>query len=699
MDKKIYALLAIIVLITIFNLSLVYFVFQYNQISKPQLSNININIPKIIDNLTPAAQGIGKFTSEEDFKDYLSKAPVELTYRQVDMLAGIEKSNLDFGIQAPTIGLGEATTAPAPALPTRISETNVQVSGIDEPDIVKTDGKEIFYSSPSFYITSKTAEPVPMLQENISSTRAIEKPSITEDSGFIAPMPPLPYKQYGGTKTIKAWPPADLKIDSSIDKQGDLLLKNNILVVLSSNIIYGIDVSNPSSPQQKWSVEFDQRNYLETARFYNDKIYLITRATINMPRPCPYIPLKTNGHELSIACTDIYHPIVNIPANSTYNIIALDPQSGDVKEKTSFVGSADSSVVYMSTNAIYVTYNYPGDTIKYILGFFKENKDIIPIWLIDKLTKLQNYDISDNAKLTEFQNLMEQWLNSASSDDLLKLENEMTNRMSNYANKHNRELEQMSIIKIAIDGLKITATGNVPGSPLNQFSLDEYNNNLRVATTIGRRGGPWMGFFGVNTESVSDVYVLDTNLKITGSVQDLGKSERIYSVRFIEDKGYVVTFRQTDPFYVLDLANPNNPLLKGELKIPGYSSYLHPITKDKIIGIGKEDQNVKISIFDVSKPESPSEIAKYTLNEYWSDVLNTHHAFLLDAQHEIFFMPGNKGGYIFSYQNNELKLTKAISDITARRALYLNDYLYIIGDNEVKVFNEKDWQEINKLAF
>ena len=95
-------------------------------------------------------------------------------------------------------------------------------------------------------------------------------------------------------------------------------------------------------------------------------------------------------------------------------------------------------------------------------------------------------------------------------------------------------------------------------------------------------------------------------MKIEGSVVDLGQGERIYSVRFIEDKGYVVTFKQVDPFYVLDLSDPMNPEKKGELKIPGYSSYLHPITKDKILGIGEENNKVKISLFDVSDPADPS---------------------------------------------------------------------------------------------
>jgi len=200
-------------------------------------------------------------------------------------------------------------------------------------------------------------------------------------------------------------------------------------------------------------------------------------------------------------------------------------------------------------------------------------------------------------------------------------------------------------------------------------------------------------------ESSNDVYVLDNNLNIKGKVQDLGVTERIYSVRFIEDKVYLVTFRQIDPFYVLDLSNPEKPELKGELKIPGYSSYLHPISKDKILGVGQENWQVKISLFDASSAENPRELDKYILNEGWSDISNTHHAFLLDKKHEIFFLPAGQAGYVFSYKNDRLSLVRAVSDISARRAIYLDDYLYIVGDDKITVLNEINWEKVEELQF
>jgi len=142
-----------------------------------------------------------------------------------------------------------------------------------------------------------------------------------------------------------------------------------------------------------------------------------------------------------------------------------------------------------------------------------------------------------------------------------------------------------------------------------------------------------------------------------------------------------------------------NLQVKGELKIPGYSSYLHPIEDNLILGIGREGSNVKISLFDVSDATNPQEISKYTLKEYWSEILNNHHAFLLDKKHKIFFIPAGRGGYIFDYSQKNLKLLKAIEIDNPKRAIYIDDYLYIIGEKELVVVDENIWERVNSLEY
>ena len=174
-------------------------------------------------------------------------------------------------------------------------------------------------------------------------------------------------------------------------------------------------------------------------------------------------------------------------------------------------------------------------------------------------------------------------------------------------------------------------------------------------------------------------------------------SEQIYSVRFIGDLGYLVTFRQTDPFYVLNLADPSNPRMVGELKIPGYSSYLHPISENRILGIGMEGGNVKLSYFNVADSSNPQEISKYSLSEYGSEVLYNHHAFLQDEKHQVFFLPSYSGGYVFSYANDKLELVKAVSLPDTKRALYLDNYLYVLANDYMAVLDESNWEKVNEL--
>jgi uncharacterized secreted protein with C-terminal beta-propeller domain len=576
--------------------------------------------------------------------------------------------------------------------PERVSETTVQVPGVDEPDIVKTDGREIYFSPGQiFRILDWRMGILP--QEKI--------------------MPP--YYQEPGTKIIKAFPPTDLAIDSEIKgKSGDLLLSQNVLVVFSAaaNEIYGYDVSDSKSPKEKWKIKLENNTGIVGSRLYKNKVYLVTQNRIDASNPCPIRPLTAGESPLIIDCKEIYHPVIPFPADVNFTSMTLDPDSGKIERNISFVGNSGASIIYMSEKSIYITYGYSGDIIEFYADFFiKEGKDLVPSALLQKIEKLNDYDISQQSKLYEFQFLWERHLNSLSSDERLRIQNEFNNRMADYYKVRKRDLEKTGIVKIMVDGFEISASGNVPGHPLNQFALDEYQDNLRVAVTVGERFGWGFGFGFGGGGSANDVYILDRDLKIFGNVLDLGLKERIYSVRFIEDKGYVVTFRQTDPFYVLDLENPKNPVMAGELKIPGYSSYLHPLDQTHILGIGMEGSQVKISLFDVSNKNNPIELDKYLLDEYWSEVANNYHAFLLDKKHNIFFLPGSKGGYVFSYTvpgecpasvscrlaPAKVWLRKAISQNSVKRAIYINDYLYIIGDDKITVLNEIDWEKVKEL--
>lgn len=174
--------------------------------------------------------------------------------------------------------------------------------------------------------------------------------------------------------------------------------------------------------------------------------------------------------------------------------------------------------------------------------------------------------------------------------------------------------------------------GSVPGHLINQYAMSEWDGRLRVATTVDDGVGP----DGV-PQSHSGVYVLETKgdrLVQVGKVDGLGKGERIYAVRFVGPVGYVVTFRQTDPLYTVDLRDPTAPVVRGELKIPGYSAYLHPIDDTRLLGIGQDatdtgqTRGTQVALFDVSDLAAPTRVAHYTLPGRFSEAEVDPHAFL-----------------------------------------------------------------------
>ena len=562
--------------------------------------------------------------------------------------------------------------------PDRVSDTNVQVVGIDEPDILKTDGKEIFFSGTARYYYREPGLIQPMMDID------------------IAPGVALPPQEYPSAKTslIKAWPPAELGLDSQILETGDLLYKDDTLVVFAGNYIYAYDVSDEANPQKTWTVTLEDRHNYRSARLMGDKIYLVTTTYLGYDYTCPMPLLEIDGITTSLDCGSIYHPKNPSAADISFNVVTLDIKSGQTLDKVAFLGSGYSSVTYMSEDNLFITYDQPLDEFQFMYNFLATKaNDLIPSEIMSQMSKLNSYDISYRAKMVEMETLMQKWLQSIDKDEELRLENEFENRIADYMNENKRNLVKSGIVKISLDNLDIKANGVVPGTPLNQFSLDEYKGNLRIATTIGRG---WFGF-GRIEESANDIYVLDKNLNVKGSITDLGLTEEIYSARFIGDRGYLVTFRRTDPFYILDLSNASKPMMTGELKIPGYSSYLHPVTDDKVLGVGEENGKVKISYFDVSDANSPKEIDKYSLDEYYSEVSSNHHAFLLDAKHQIFFIPAGQGGYIFSYESNKLELVRAVDMDAVKRAMYINDYMYIVAEDYIVILNENDWEKVNEL--
>lgn len=274
--------------------------------------------------------------------------------------------------------------------------------------------------------------------------------------------------------------------------------------------------------------------------------------------------------------------------------------------------------------------------------------------------------------------------------------------------------ENTVINSFSLEGTNIAfkATGKIKGRILNQYSLDQYESNLRIAVT----------YFDYRTsKNVSSLYVLDKNLDVIGKLEDIANNEQIKSVRYMGKEAYIVTFRNTDPLFSIDLSDPKKPAIKGELKIPGYSAYLHPIGDNLLLGIGYEgdSQNadfnsVKVSLFDISDPTNLKELDKLVTLKASTPVVNNPKALIYKADEGIIGMPMNTYDekseqwlyYIIQVQDNKLTLRHKLlhadgyyKGLNHFRGTYIGDEFFTVSDYIVKKYNFTSGEFIKQVTF
>ncbi|MFJ7890771.1 beta-propeller domain-containing protein [Lysinibacillus xylanilyticus] len=292
------------------------------------------------------------------------------------------------------------------------------------------------------------------------------------------------------------------------------------------------------------------------------------------------------------------------------------------------------------------------------------------------------------------------------------------------------------IFKWNVDGtaMNFVGTTEVKGSVLNQYSMDEYEGNFRIVTT---EGNAW----DEQQISRNHLFILDKNLKQLGAVKNLAPGEKVYSARFMGEKAYVVTFKQVDPLFVIDVANPKKPTVLGELKIPGFSNYLHPLDDTHLIGIGYDTElhydeyskrnftvttNMKMSLFDVSDFKNPKEQSTVKIGGKgsYSEVQYNPKALFRNKEYNYFGFPvvlydagkgdevvyKGQGAQIYEITANKgivLKgniVNKSTGDQyenweqRVQRVVYIDDALYTIANNEVKSYQLKDFKPLDTLS-
>ncbi len=599
------------------------------------------------------------------------------------------------------------------------STTNIQVGGVDEGDIIKTDGKYI-YTITGNEVVIIDAYPA----EDASELSRIKFDS--RPSGIYI----------NGDKLAVYGQNYDIHIMEEY---------KNILPRRRNNYTFlkVYDMSDKSNLVLKRSFDFE--GSLVNSRMIGDYIYSVTSSYNNYYED--EFPVPVVIEDGKVLCSDnnienCYRPAVyyfDILYHS-YNFTTVSALNiNDDSEKISsevYLLDGQQNNMFVSQNNIYITFNKQVTEMELTMEVMQEM--IIPKISkkeqeqIAEIQATKNYILSPEEKLIKIGLIFENFAKSLSEEELKVLEKEMEERMKQKYEDISKELEKTVIHKIEINNgkLKYKTSGEVTGVVLNQFSMDENNGYFRIATTRNRT---WSSLIdNKDRESYSNLYVLDENMKVVGSVEELAKGERIYSVRFMQNRAYLVTFRQTDPLFVIDLSNPENPQVMGELKVPGFSSYLHPYDETTLIGLGKEtDENgriiggIKLSLFDVSDVSNPKEIDKYVLGDRSSNsiAINEHKAFLfskdknllvipvsvqdnfvvqedITLEEKITIMPPIKkiyfnGAAVFNISKKGFELKGRIDhsdendnnykqNNNVQRSLYINDVLYTLSNEYLK---------------
>jgi len=638
---------------------------------------------------------LNKFSSYEELKTFLetsSSLPNNYWVRGGEPMA----ESADAQAPVPSAPL-EPEPAPQPA-GSDYSKTNIQVEGVDEADIVKTDGEYIYIVSGGTITIVKAYPPEEAkVLSKISLNGGITGIFINGDKLAVFETEYGIYPLYGSAVIIDSASGSEAVNEPTADdepsgvpepinrstpvapveeppRDPESQSEPTIIYEPPTTSIKVYDISNKENPVLKRDFSVDG-NYF-SSRMIGDYVYVVaTQYTFFMETDVFLPRVHSNNETEVIPADDIYYYNFSDTSYSFTTIVALNIKN-DAQEPThETILLGGTSAIYVSQNNIYLI--FPDYT-------WQEN---------------------DTVKAT------------------------------------------IQRIKINKQAITFAAQGEVPGYVLNQFSMDEHNGYFRIATTTNNFN--WRTFAEEAT-SKNNVYVLDMNLNIVGKLEDLAPGEQIYSARFMGARCYVVTFRNIDPLFVIDLSNPTAPKVLGQLKVTGYSGYLHPYDENHIIGIGKETlydanedfawyQGVKISLFDVSDVSNPVELAKYEIGDRGTDspVLYDHKALLFNRARNLLVIPvlvaemnpsqyegevpdwayGEyvwQGAYVFDISLGGLELRGRIthmddnddlvksgyyfgSSYLVKRSLYIDNVLYTISDMKVKMNSLETLAEINAV--
>lgn len=590
------------------------------------------------------------------------------------------------------------------------STTNVQVMGVDEPDFIKNDDKYVYIVSRNILTIIDAYPP--------ESAKTVLKVALDVESNHIEDI------FLNGDRLLLFYQDRDYR---QIIPQFEFEPYRQSYRVTNAMIL---DVSDKTDPKTIHNYSIDGR--LQDSRMIGDHVYFVTNNGVDYQYPImPRIAESSRIIvEPDVFYFDNYDEFSNIVTLTSVNLF-----EDEINSESYLMGH--TGTIYASENAFYLTYqqNPPAGYYEALQQnrFFDVVVPLLPTTIQDKINEIKNDSSLDwFEKWRQISDVMQDEFNKMDGNTREQLFEKIRDNLRDYDFKVQQELRQTVIHKIKVNDGKMQyhSKGSVPGWLLNQFSMDEDRGMFRIATTnefYDRQEG---------RIQYNSVYVLDENMDTVGELEKIALDERIYSARFMGDRLYLVTFKQVDPFFVIDLST-TTPKILGELKIPGFSNYLHPYDDEHIIGIGRDTKEtssgrvqqlgIKIALFDVTDVKNPTVVDDVIIGDHrtHSEALNDHKAFFFDRQKQLLSIPVQSdldslgmviddfnrrgdwyGYYVFDINETGFELNGkithsvgdyAFSDIQPR-SFYIGDVLYTTSDFALKMNDVQQIEdEINSV--
>eukprot|EP00591_Stephanopyxis_turris_P002339 CAMPEP_0195510954 /NCGR_PEP_ID=MMETSP0794_2-20130614/3440_1 /TAXON_ID=515487 /ORGANISM="Stephanopyxis turris, Strain CCMP 815" /LENGTH=854 /DNA_ID=CAMNT_0040638477 /DNA_START=91 /DNA_END=2655 /DNA_ORIENTATION=- len=497
--------------------------------------------------------------------------------------------------------------------------TNNQVEGVEEADAIQSDGTHIFMAYGSEIVVIDLDGIVVTKEKIPSPTEDLNNDSKVMDSDII-----------------DAQPKSMLPIENDEISISSLLLNGNRVVALAHKYDYKARKNVSGGTTMAFIYQFDILSKTpltlvhqeeiagryKTARAIGKHAHVVTSAYINTWGFNSALYRCSNKMYKNMT-NDEYFAAATAQASESAPVYASGVMVDLLGEEDGTVSSCQHIVQINSMMSGSVSGMESAMTSR--KAFFSRHNQIL-----NSFHQVTSFDFTSDANsLKATRNKAGAFMNQGSVETYASESNlVLAGRGWNY-NEDSSYDEYTMLLGFTLNGVeaKPSAVGEVTGYLLNSYSLDWWNGHLRVATTNSQKGSmvpkegdatsmEWV----VTSPSTSQVTILEYSGKemvITGQINDLGVGERIYSARFLEDKAFVVTFRQVDPLYALDLADPKNPVKKGEVKITGFSNYMKLVQSNYLLTVGQEADEtgrttgLKITLFDVGSLDEPKEHDKY----------------------------------------------------------------------------------------